>query len=1253
LFLVIHDDCVIDAVFFIIVIHEINLTNLLIGDQRFILTKFCHMPSTIFAGYRHLILSLALEPFATAATMHALHSARHNTRKEISLEQVLPGQGDSKTLDQSRSPQCDRNASTSVSSLIDELHTRAIEIWLDGGQLRYRAPPGAITPELISRLKTCKDELILRLQVARGQTITRLPDQFHYEVSHAQRRIWVLSQIDTASTAYNIPFRLALEGPLEHIALHKTFNAIEERHEILRTTMTVIDGELRQIVHPPGAVGLHLREIDFSIETDPETSALRFADTDATEPFDIERGPLVRTTLLQLGPRKHLLCLTAHHLVCDGWSLRVLMRDFSAIYQAACAGSVAALAPLAIQYRDYSAWGNRAWATDEALKHKSYWLRKLAGRLPVLDLASDAPRPGFQTFRGDVFTLHFQLDEARRLSAFARSRQCSVFAVLLALIKALLYRHTGQRDVIVGTAVAGRGLVELEDQIGCYINTLPLRSRIDSSSSFDTIVRNVRQTLMEALDHQDYPFDHLIDALKLPRDFSRSPLFDVMVVSQSAESLDAVVGDLRASHLPLHTRVSKYDLTFDCEEALDAIHVGIEYSSDLFTRARIERLGEHLHTLALNVMNHPERPVGDLPMMRADEWNTVVRKYNPSTVRHSADTVVERIEKTARRCPNRIAVACGEDRWTYAELQEHAQAIAGALRAQSVARGDVVGVLAKRSPRLVAALLGVLQAGAAYLPLDETYPQQRLVAMIDDCGTRLVLCDTASRPLLPEAIPVIDLDKLSPHSQIDTPAKLPRPSDLAYVIYTSGSTGRPKGVQIPHEALANFLASMEHQPGLQESDVLLALTTVCFDIAALELFLPLCVGARLIIAPRSAATDSEALQDLIERENITVLQATPAGWRTLIAAGWDGCPKMRAFCGGEALTTELAKQLANRVAEVWNLYGPTETACWSAAQRLASSQRIQARHFSTLPIGAPIANTQLYSLDARLTPMPLGFRGELYIGGAGVAWGYRGRPALTAEKFLPDPFSTTPGARMYRTGDLVQSAEDGTFDFLGRNDQQVKIRGFRIELGEIEAALEAHPEVIQAVVTARADVTGEMTLAAYLVPAPGREAVGVRDFLAGRLPVYMIPAVYVLLPRLPLTANGKIDRRALPAPIEPKISGRVAPRNPLEQKLAALWETVLGIEGPGIYDGFFELGGQSLRAVKLLTAIKREFGISVLSRDFFANSTIAWLAQTLAQSEPVKTPARARIGKAAPLASDEHEPENDAALLGPARTFDP
>jgi amino acid adenylation domain-containing protein len=1125
-----------------------------------------------------------------------------------------------------------------ITALVEQLRDRGIRLSTEGGELRYHGPVGAMTPELVSHLKQHKQELIVHLTRARSKPIVHVPDQSDYEVSNAQRRIWLLSQIEAASAAYNIPLRLLLEGPIAYGALHQALGSVEARHEALRTTIVVVDGAPRQIVHPPGATGFRLREIDFASEADPHARMYDFAVSDAAEPFDLERGPLLRAALLQIGPEQHMLCLTAHHLVCDGWSLRVVMQDLTAFYEAALAGTVARLDPLPVQCRDYAVWENEALAGPEWLARRDYWLSKLAGELPVLDLPRDAPRPDFQSFSGDVYGVSFDAHEAERLAAFAQSRRCSVFTVFLTLVKVLLHRYTGQRDVIVGTAVAGRGQIELEPQVGCYINTLPLRSRIEPSSSFDSILRQVRQTVLEALDHQDYPFDHLIDALRQPRDFSRSPVFDVMMVSQTAADLNTTMGGVRISHLPLNSRVSKYDLTFDCEEAPGFIHIAIEYASDLFTRARIERMGEHLRTLALDAIERPEAPIRALTMLRTGEWDAVIRRYNRTDAGVVSDTVVERTARTARRLPDRIAVVCGEERWTYAQLHGRALAIAGALRADRVGPGDVVGVLVQRSPDLVAALLGVLLTGAAYLPLDGIYPPERLAAMIEDCGARVIVCDAASRLLAPAIeIPMLGLDAQLPRAE--PPAALPALTDLAYVICTSGSTGRPKSVQVPHAALANFLASMQRAPGLGEQDVLLALTTVCFDIAALELFLPLCVGARLVIAPPQTAMDAEALRCLIERERITVLQATPAGWRTLLESGWSS-PGLRALCGGEALAADLAAQLADRTGEVWNLYGPTETTVWSAARRLARPKAAPTRVFSAEPIGEPIANTQLYSLDAWLTPMPIGVAGELYIGGSGVAWGYRGRPALTAEKFLPDPFSTTPGARMYRTGDLIRSADDGTFEFLGRSDQQVKVRGFRIELGEIETALAAHPDVAEAVVTTRAEDT---ILAAYLVARPGREPTGLRDFLARRLPNYMLPSIFVQLEQLPLTPNGKVDRRALPVPSETRAPARVSPRTPTERRVAELWETLLGVADPSIYQSFFELGGHSLRAVKLLAATKREFGVSIPLRAFFAEPTIAWLAEAVASSTPARTPAGPRIGKATPLPPIERDAPGDVA----------
>jgi amino acid adenylation domain-containing protein len=1125
---------------------------------------------------------------------------------------------------------------SSAIALVDEFRCHGIELWTDGERLRYRAPAGALTPEFATQLKEHKGELIRYLASHGRDAILPVPDQPHYEVSHVQRRIWVLAQMEAASAAYNIPLRLVLDGHLELDPLVDAFTQLQARHEALRTTFVLIGDEPRQIVHVPDRFSI--RKLDFSSEHNAEERIRAFADGEAAEPFDLERCPLLRVTLVRASPTRHVLFFTIHHIVSDGWSLRVVMKELAALYEGAATRASTNLPVLKVQYRDYAAWQNRALESGSLRHQRNYWLGKLSGELPVLDLPLDFARPPFQNFRGAGHAVQLETRETADLRDYARSHRASVFTVLVALIKVLLYRYTNQTDIIVGTAVAGRSRVELEDQVGCYLNTLALRDRIDPSASFDLVVRQIRQTMLEALDNQEYPFDHLIDELKLTRDLSRSPLFDVLIVSQSAKGLNTTMGSLRVSHLPQASHTSKFDLSFDCEEGKDFIQIGIEYDADLFKAERVARMGEHLRRLLQAALRQPTLSVNALPLLAENE--DIVQKLNRTRVALPRTTVVDRILATVDRIPGRTAIVCGNQSLTFFELDSRALAIARTLRSKGVARGDIVGVMVERSPDLVAALLGVMRAGAAYLPLDASYPPERLAAMLTDSGARFVLLDSASRGVLPvSSICKLCLDcELAVDSIAEKHVILPGWDDLAYLIYTSGTTGRPKGVPISHGSLANFLHSMEREPGLSEEDVLVGVTTVCFDIAGLELFLPLCVGAKLVIADRETSADGNRLCQLIREADATALQGTPATWRMLIAAGWEQSPKLRALCGGEALPRGLSRQLLARVKEVWNLYGPTETAIWSAAHRIRSMPAENNRAFPMEPIGPPIANTGFYVLDGLLAPAPIGVPGELFIGGSGVARGYWNRPDLTAEKFLPDPFSTVPGARMYRTGDLVRAVENGTYEFLGRGDHQVKIRGFRIELGEIESALRQHPEVKDAVVVARSDTTGDRSLAAYLVSSTGDDPAGIREFLARRLPAYMVPAAFVCLPKLPLTPSGKIDRRALPAPETELGKGaiRVLPTTPVEKLLALLWQDVLGIKNVGIRDNFFELGGHSLRATRIIASVQRDFGVTLTLRDLFAKPTIAEIAATIEASKSTgQLPHRlGRIGKAQPIAPE-------------------
>jgi amino acid adenylation domain-containing protein len=1093
-----------------------------------------------------------------------------------------------------------------LSALLNELRERRIELWIEGDRLRYRAPAGALTPVLLAKLRDRRSELMAYFG---SVDIIRIPDHAHYEVSHAQRRIWVQSQVSSAT--YNIPLSLILDGHLDRAALGTALTQLVARHEILRTTFIAVNGEPRQVVDSTKV--LPLKEMDLSNENDGDSRAWDLAESEANQLFDLEQGPLFRVCLVHLGPQRHLLHFTIHHIVGDGWSFRVLISDLMLLYNAATTGTAPDLAQLNIQYRDFAAWQNWGLTSGNLEAQRAYWLTRLSGNLPVLNLPLDSTRPRLQTFRGEGYCLRFDDDEVQLLKSYARSHSSTVFTVMVALVKVLLYRYTGQTDIIVGTAVAGRSRPELDNQIGCYINTLVLRDDLNPCASFASLFQQVRQSLLGALDHQEYPFDSLLEELRLGRDLSRPPLFDVMMVSQTDEGLQGKMGPVKIAHLPHVSRTSQFDLTFNCEES--CIQIGIEYNPDLFTRDRIARMGQHLRTLLFGSLRESIVPLHSLPILPESERTILVESQSQTRITFSQETVVDLITNTAHKFPDRTAIVCGDRTLTFREVELRALEIAQYLVTNGVVRGDTVGVMLKRSPDLVAVLLGILQSGAAYLPLDPLQPQERVIATLIDSGARFTLCDHNSRDLLSgSAFPVLCIGSgIREHRNISavvSPCTLPMvsPDDLAYVIYTSGSTGRPKGVEISHGALSNFLRSMEHEPGLTEKDVLLAVTTVCFDIAALELFLPLCVGAKLVMASNEAVVDAEQLSQLTS--GATVLQATPATWRMLIAAGWKGSPNLRVFCGGEALPVELSEQLVIRCKEAWNLYGPTETTIWSAISRIQRRSPEETSGSAIEPIGHPVANTGLYVFDKWLSPVPVGVTGELYIGGSGVSYGYRNRADLTAEKFLPDPFSKVPGSRMYRTGDLVRPTIQQTYEFLGRSDYQIKIRGFRIELAEIESFLRGHSEIAEAVVIARPGADGTPVLTAYLESRGECDPVKIRRYLAAQLPGYMVPSSFICLPNLPINSNGKIDRVALSrrATISDQIVVSEPPKTFIESRLATIWRETLGTESIGIHNSFFELGGHSLHATKIIALLKREFGAQVTLRDFFTKPTIAELA---------------------------------------------
>jgi amino acid adenylation domain-containing protein len=887
----------------------------------------------------------------------------------------------------------------------------------------------------------------------------------------------------------------------------------------------------------------------------------------------------------------------------------VLFREVRDFYGAFATGKAMRRADPPIQYADFAQWQRESLRGEALEREISYWKRQLSG-LSVLELPTDRPRPAVQAFRGSAHSEVFPQSLGQALRDLSRREGVTLFMTLLATFQALLHRYTGQEDLVVGSPIAGRNRSEIEGLIGVFVNTLVMRTALAGNPSFRELLARVRAVTLGAYAHQDMPFEALVEELHPPRDLSRNPLFQVIFALDSTMEALELPG-LTVRPLEREIRTSKLDWELRLQEDTVGLRTVSYYNTDLFDAATIRRMVSHYRTLLEGVVANPTRRLSDLPLITQAERTHLVCEWNATTAEYPTDCVHQVFEAQVQRTPGATAVVCGDEARSYEELNRRSNQLAHYLRSLGVGPETLVGIFMERSAELVVALLGVLKAGAAYLPLDPAYPAERLAFVQADARVAIVLTQERLERDLPAQgarLVRLDADAMSiARSSDENPNSGAAPENLAYVIYTSGSTGRPKGVAVPHRGLSNLLASMQDAAGLSEGDVLLAVTTLAFDIAGLELFLPLTVGGRVVVASRETSNEGEELAGLLLRSGANLMQATPATWRMLIGSGWKGDAGLRVLCGGEDLPVELARELKARCGRLWNVYGPTETTIWSTAHAVVEAHGM-------VPIGRPLSNTQVYVVDPGLQPVPIGAAGELYIGGKGIARGYFGRPDLTAERFVPDPLGSEPGARLYRTGDRARFRADGALECLGRVDNQVKIRGFRIELGEIEATLRRQTNVREAVVTAREDTPGDKRLVAYVVgraePAPS--VTELRGFLRERLPEFMVPSAFLILPALPLTPNGKVDRRALPAPdgTRPELEGRfVAPRGGAEEVIAGIFRDVLRLDQVGVHDSFFEMGGHSLLATQVVSRLRESFAVETPLRRLFEFPTVAELAE--------------------------------------------
>lgn len=1044
--------------------------------------------------------------------------------------------------------------------------------------------------------------------------IPRRPIDSPVLLSFPQQRQLFLELLDRGTAVNNLPVFIRMQGMLDPGALEKSANQILGRHDALRTRFAFGQGlPVPEILNTLG-IAVPIVDLQHLEAGERERAARSLAEKEVLQPFDLSKAPLIRLKLYRTDPAEHFLLAIAHHTIADGWSLGVFIEELMAFYQANTTGRPAPLPELPVQYADYAYWQNRD--DRQAIVHSSlsYWKEQLGGELPVLELPLDRQRGGRQTFSGGTHRFILSKETTEALEQLGRREDATLFMTLLTIFYILLHRYSGQDEILIGTPIANRNLPELEPLIGVFINTLVLRTNLSGDPGFRELLRRVRKISLEAYAHQDLPFEHLVEALKPKRDLSRPPLFQVVFNLQNAPMPMLDIAGLKTTFLEIDRGVSQFDLTLMMTKTAGQIHAAVEYNNDLFQATTITRMFQSFRMLMENALARPDRPVSRLPFVTPEEVHRLVFDRNQKQLDFPRDQCVHQLfEVQAGRTPDAAAVIYHQTPVTYAELNRRANALAGHLQQLGVGPETRVGILMNRSAEMIVALLGVLKSGGAYVPIHTAFPPARIQFILKDAQIQVLLTNFDIESLDRRATQVIHLKDipLEPEVNYPNPPHRVAPDQLANAIYTSGSTGIPKGVMIPHAALTNFLWSMRNKPGIGQGDVLMAVTSISFDIAALELFLPLIAGATVVMASEEMLANPALLGKAIDHHQVNMMQATPATWQLLLETGWQGRPDLKALCGGEALTRKLANRLLGRVGSLWNMYGPTETTIWSAINPIQKEN-------GPVTIGQPIGNTQLYILDRYRQPLPPGVTGELYIGGEGLARGYLNQPDLTEEKFIPDPFSSRAGARLYKTGDHARYLENDDIEILGRMDDQVKINGHRIELGEITAVLTQHPAVEEAIVIARTERSGDSRLVAYFVarqiPAPG--AAELRDFAGKKLPSYMLPTQFVRLDALPLTPNGKIDRKALPLPEDSRhLPGYVAPRNETEQILAEIWQNVLDMEQVGVYDNFFDLGGASMQSLQIV-AKANMFGLRLGVEHIFEHQTIAGLAGYLAQITP-------------------------------------
>jgi amino acid adenylation domain-containing protein/non-ribosomal peptide synthase protein (TIGR01720 family) len=1064
-----------------------------------------------------------------------------------------------------------------------------------------------------------------------------------FPASFGQKRLWFLDQLEPGSPFYNLAFAVRLSGTLNVAVLKQSFQVIIERHEALRTALTTIDGEPVQAIAPSVTLNIPVVNLQHLPEDEREIQAQKLATEEAQRPFVLSESPLLRVKLLCLSEQEHILLLTIHHSIFDGWSIGILLRELAAVYTELSTGQPALLPDLPLQYADYSVW-QQEWLQGEVLeKQLTYWKQQLEG-ISTLHLPTDRPRSALQTFQGKTYSWQIPQDLTIALETFSQKAGVTLFMTLLTAFNTLLHRYTGQDDIVVGSAIANRNYAESEGIIGLFVNTLALRTQINGNPSFSELLTQVRDMTLAAYAHQDLPFEKLVDEIQPERDLSRNPLFQVWFALHNLPMPTLQLGDLTLTPIEVERGTTQFDLSLHIYIGEQGLTAAIEYSTDLFDSATIRQMVKHLHTLLYGIIANSQAKLSELPLLTPAEKHQLLIEWNDTQTNWTQNLCIHQlIELQAQKTPDAIAIVFEQQQLTYQELNQRSNQIAHYLQKLGVKPDVLVGICVERSLEMVVGLLAILKAGGAYVPLDPDYPTQRLAFMLEDAQVPILLTQKSLISYLPKhhaQVICLDTDwqQIFSYESTKNPYSPLQNTNLAYVIYTSGSTGQPKGAMNTHEGICNRLLWMQDTYKLTAADRVLQKTPFSFDVSVWEFFWPLITGACLVIAQPGGHRDSSYLVKLIQQQQITTLHFVPSMLQVFLnEVGLEQCHHLkRVICSGEALAFELQTKFFARLpkVELHNLYGPTEAAIdvtfWQCQQHTPEK---------VVPIGRPIANTQIYILDQQLQPVPIGVPGELHIGGLGLARGYLNRPQLTKEKFIPNPFSNQPGARLYKTGDLARYRSDGNIEYLGRIDHQVKIRGFRIELQEIEAVLASYPEVQKTVVVVREDEPGNKRLIAYIVPVKEStvSTSKLRQFVKQKLPNYMVPSFFVVLDTLPLTPNGKLDRRSLPIPdnSRPDIEETfVAAQNAVETKLTQIWSEVLGVKQVGIYDNFFALGGDSILSIQVVARANQQ-GLQLTPKLIFQHQTIAELAPVVGTTQVVQAEQDLMTG-ALPLTPIQH-----------------